>query len=174
MGSAIFCRLLGFPDRKGCTTVIISSKASMESAHLVTGSGERGSTGEVTEATGTWGESCRPTNTWWQSSVWRESPPFGSGCEADLELLQEQQPPEPSQPKDDYPRSDLGSCHWSRRDPLLPSDKKYAPTFYYLKIEFLFLVLLFSSFFCFTVPSCWLFCFIQIDRFCLVSCYHQR
>ncbi len=50
MGSAIFSGLKGFPDRKDSTTVIISSKASMESSQLDTGSAERGSTGEVTEA----------------------------------------------------------------------------------------------------------------------------
>ena len=68
------CREDESDEEGGSTTVIIWSKAGMESTQLDTGSGERGSTGEATEATGTWEESCRLTNTWWQSSVWRELP----------------------------------------------------------------------------------------------------
>jgi|FrelakmetLWP11LW_1041352.scaffolds.fasta_scaffold202581_1 hypothetical protein len=47
------CREFKSDKESGSTTVIIWSKAGMESTQLDTGSGERGSTGEATKATGT-------------------------------------------------------------------------------------------------------------------------
>ena len=48
----------------------------------------------------------------------------GPDCEANLGLHQSQQPSEPSQPKEDHPRSDLGGCHRGRRDRWLQDDDK--------------------------------------------------
>ena len=45
-----------------------------------------------------------------------------------MDLHQDQQPPESSQSKEDYPRSDFGSRYQGRRDRLPPDDEKSSTT----------------------------------------------